>query len=314
MARKTKETQSSEPLPPGAPLDRRTMEKTMADLHRLIEQQEFSSIEEMQAFISNLTAAGPLPKVVPDTPAGKAQELMYQAWEARTRNKRLKLARQALEIWPDCADAYVLLAEETAKTPEEARVLFEQGVQAGERAIGPENFKAWEGHFWGVLETRPYMRALEGLARALAALGEDQAAADRFREMLRLNPNDNQGVRYTLLYAFLAAGDDAGAERLFKQFKDDYSAWWLYGRALLEFRKSGKTKRATKWLKEAITYNLFVVLYLMGGKPFPKHLPEYYGVGDEAEAIYYTIDAVQAWVATPGAFEWLMDVVEAGPG
>jgi len=218
MARKTKETQSSEPLPPGAPLDRRTMEKTMADLHRLIEQQEFSSIEEMQAFISNLTAAGPLPKVVPDTPAGKAQELMYQAWEARTRNKRLKLARQALEIWPDCADAYVLLAEETAKTPEEARVLFEQGVQAGERAIGPENFKAWEGHFWGVLETRPYMRALEGLARALAALGEDQAAADRFREMLRLNPNDNQGVRYTLLYAFLAAGDDAGAERLFKQF------------------------------------------------------------------------------------------------
>lgn len=42
-------------------------------------------------------------------------------------------------ISPDCADAYALPAEATAD-PQEPRRLYEQGVQAGERALGPETF------------------------------------------------------------------------------------------------------------------------------------------------------------------------------
>ena len=47
----------------------------------------------------------------------------------------MKLARQALELWPDCADAYVLLAQ-AASGLERARELLEEGVAAGERAVG----------------------------------------------------------------------------------------------------------------------------------------------------------------------------------
>ncbi len=313
MARKKTETQSSGSMPSGMPIDRRTMEQTMADLHRLLDQQEFESIEEVQAFLSNLPAAGPLPHLAPDTPAGKAQDLMYQAWEARTRNKRVKLARQALEIWPDCADAYVLLAEETCTPPTEARPIYEPAIPAGARAIGPENFKEWDGLFWGMIETRPYMRAVEGLANALYTLGDYPATADQLQKLLRLNPGDNQGARYRLLYLLMTLDHDAAAQSLYKQFKDDYSAWWLYGRALLEFRKSGKGKRSSKLLKEAILYNPTVIFYLVGAKPIPKHLPEYYGMGDEAEAIYYVLDSFHAWLKTAGALDWFLGVVEAGP-
>ncbi len=43
-------------------------------------------------------------------------------------------------------------------------------MAAGERALGPEVFETEAGHFWGVTETRPYMRARFGLARCLEDL------------------------------------------------------------------------------------------------------------------------------------------------
>jgi tetratricopeptide (TPR) repeat protein len=134
-----------------------------------------------------------------------------------TGKRRLDLARRALAISPDCADAHVLLAEAT-EDPHEARRLYEQGVQAGERALGPEMFERDAGHFWGILETRPYMRARQGLAEVLWHLGERQAAIAHLQDMLRLNPKDNQGLRYTLANWLLAVGDDAALGRLLAQY------------------------------------------------------------------------------------------------
>ena len=71
-----------------------------------------------------------------ETPLSKAQDLMYQAFGSHDPKERVKLAKQALELSPDCADAYVLLAEHT-KSRKEALDLFEKGVAAGERALGP---------------------------------------------------------------------------------------------------------------------------------------------------------------------------------
>src|SRR4051794_31904897 len=46
-----------------------------------------------------------------DTPQGQSQGLLFEAFEADDPERRAVLARQALALWPDCADAYVLLAE-----------------------------------------------------------------------------------------------------------------------------------------------------------------------------------------------------------
>jgi hypothetical protein len=77
------------------------------------------------------------------------------------------LAQKALELSPLCADAYVLLAQETARNLDEAIDLYRQGVEAGKKALGKSAFRDDVGHFWGLLETRPYMRARHGLAQAL---------------------------------------------------------------------------------------------------------------------------------------------------
>jgi hypothetical protein len=51
----------------------------------------------------------------------EAQELMYRAWETRGRQARLALAKRALKTSPLCADAYLLLAGESARSAEEAK-------------------------------------------------------------------------------------------------------------------------------------------------------------------------------------------------
>jgi tetratricopeptide (TPR) repeat protein len=129
------------------------------------------------------------------SPLDQARELAIQAAEAHDPRRTIALAKQALALSPDCAEAYYLLADH-ARTRKEALNLFEQAVAAAGRVLGPEFFVEGEGHFWGLLETRPYMRARLALAEALWSAGRRVEAAEHLGEMLRLNPGDNQGVRY----------------------------------------------------------------------------------------------------------------------
>jgi hypothetical protein len=69
----------------------------------------------------------------------QAEDLIYQAWEMSDHKKRSALARKALSISPDCADAYVLLAE-AATAPAKVLELYRKGVEAGERVLGQETF------------------------------------------------------------------------------------------------------------------------------------------------------------------------------
>jgi tetratricopeptide (TPR) repeat protein len=297
-----KPTRQSSAAPP-VHTDRRAMEKSIFDITRLLEQQQFESIDEANAFLQQFIGSKPIPAPAEDmTPVERAQEKMYEAWNA-TGERRVKLAQEALEISPDCADAYVLLAEETARSPEEALKLYEQGRQAGERALGPEAFQEAVGHFWGIIETRPYLRARAGVAECLWATDRYDEAIFHYREMLRLNPNDNQGNRYMLVRLLLKEGRNEELGQLLDQY-DEGSAEWLYTRALWLYRRDGGSRKATKALKEAFEQNRFVPLYLSGLKEPPMHLPEYMSFGDESEAIHYFVENVEAWLDTPGALEW----------
>src|SRR5579871_3678295 len=123
--------------PPPALPDRRLMEQQMMSIGRLLEGREFASLDDVNAYLHGVLAEreGHLREVEPRTPLERAQALVYQALET-TGLRRTKLARQALAVSAECADAYVLLAE-AAQDPHEMRDLYEQGIQAGERALGP---------------------------------------------------------------------------------------------------------------------------------------------------------------------------------
>lgn len=299
------------------PPPRLSMDKAMHDLRKILESQNFESIDDANAFLRQLLSegGGRLPELPPETPLEQAQALIYQAHEERSPKRRAALARRALEISPDCAEAYDLLSSLEPDVTQRL-ALLEQGVAAGRRAIGEENFAEWTGHFWGMVETRPFMRCYVGLAELSWIAFRDRARAiEIFQDMLRLNPGDNQGVRYMLSSCLLEERTPAALPalvKLFKDYGDDASANWAYNRALMLYQqRSRPSEAANRALRDSFESNAYVPPLLLGQRPMPKHLPEYIGRGDENEAVEYVAFAAKAWHTTPGAIEWLEATGEA---
>lgn len=208
---------------------KRPTERVMAEIHHAMADREFSSQEEANDFLQSFVEKQNEAEApdLPLSPREAAQELIYDAWEEPTRRRRIALAKKALKLSADCADAYVILAEDEAEGLEEEARLYAEGVKAGERALGPEGFKKAKGHFWGILETRPYMRARFRLATVLWDLGQRAEAIGHLRDMLRLDPGDHLGVRYLLERAFRAnpfvAALMLGAKKPPKRLADSYA-------------------------------------------------------------------------------------------
>ena len=247
-----------------------------------------------------------------DAALWQAQELMYKAWDAGAKRERIALAKRALDISELCADAHVLLAEEAAKTLVEARRHYEAAAAARERALGPQAFERDAGHFWGLLETRPYMRARAGLAKCLWAAGERAAAIGHYRDMLRLNPNDNQGLRHVLTSWLLATGDHGALEELLAAYDDDVFAEWAYAKTLLALRKGDEADARTA-LAAAWKRNPHVPALLTGAMPIPEHQDDHYTLGSPDEAVIYVLQNRENWTATRGALQWLAETVQTLP-
>ena len=300
-----KEAPGQSESPP--PLSRMSMERTMRELHQVLESQEFASEDESNAFMAEFNARGgsPLqPAGGPRTPSEKAQELAYQAMESDDINTVVELAMQAVELDRRCVDALAILAHAGSETQDELIENLEKTVWMGEQALGEGFFEENAGHFWGILETRPYMRARQELADLLREAGCIDEAIAHYEAMLELNPNDNQGIRDLLLACYLTRGNLDGARQLLDQYDEDASAAFQWSRILESYLARDETK-ATKLLAEARKDNTFVEPYLTGKKRMPSSLPGCYSPGDESEAKYVAVNLRPAWKKHRTAVAWL---------
>jgi len=123
------------------------------------------------------------------------------------------------------------------------------------------------------------MRAKAGLAECLWVLGGREEAVSHLKDMLHLNPNDNQGMSYILMGWLFALNDLKGVSEILVEYEEDSFAEWCYSKALLTFREGGaKASGAIKALKYAVETNPFAPDLLLGTKRMPKTLPPHYSI------------------------------------
>lgn len=299
------EAEAGQPTTPVRPMAMpRVAEREGVRIARLLEGRAFESLAAANAELERLNQDGVAPEAPARelTPLERAQELAYDAMEAQGR-LRIKRARQALAISEDCADAWVLLAEE-ASTADAAVTRYERALLAGAAAIG-DRFASLRGEFWGHLESRPYMRARLGLAGALSDLGRHDEALAHYRALLELNPGDNQGVRYLLLVALLERGLNEEAGVVLAEHGDDLQALWPYGRLLWRLRADGGSPETRAAFDAAIQANPYVVSYLLDPDSIPSDRPPHFALHSREEAAYVAETLADAFAATDGALEWL---------
>ncbi len=285
--------------------DRMNTEKDFAKLMKEIKKQDFKSKDELQNFLDGMVG-----KSLDDLPEmtdkkTRSQDLVYEAYEQPVL-KGKKLIKQALELDPNNADAHNYLAG-IEKDIDKAILRFEKAIKSGERKLGKKFFKEEKGYFWGMIETRPYMRAKAGLADCFYAKKEVDKAIEIYEEMLELNPSDNQGVRYLLSTLLLDKNDLTGFESFIEKSEEEDCAVWNYNNALYKFKKLGQTQESEKSLLQAYKSNPFVIDYMLGFKKMPDEQPQYVGIGDENEAIAYTYGAWSIWDKTDKVFDWLYE-------
>lgn len=274
------------------------MEQEMARLHALLEEQDFDSVDDVNAFLNRNIDKKPSPGRRKASKEEQAADLLYQAWNETNPQRRIKLAQDALLLDPSNGDAYNVLAESTT-VPKEMAYYHKQGMLTEEKRLGEACFEENKGHFWMYMPTRPYMRAKKGYAEACAMMGNLSAAIKHYRELLELNPNDNQGVRDLLFSAYIESEDWKGAEQIIEQFDGDGSSAFTYGRVLVEYGLNGTTPKLTSLIKAAVAQNPFVPPYLHGKKRLPRSMPEYMGFGDDREASVYAMMNHYLWTGKP---------------
>lgn len=259
------------------------------------------NLEDYKTFNSPISWFDDLEKI---DQADTADMLIDEAYNSEDSDEKIALAKKALKTDPDNIDAYLILGEES-NFWDEALEYYYLAVQAAEKILGKSYFEKNKGSFWGLVETRPYMIAKSRLAQALWELDRKHEAIEHMIELIQLNPNDNQGIRYVLSSYLLYLDEDEKFEKLCRQFPNDSGIYFRYNRALFLFKKHGDCKESIKALKDAIKYNKYVPKYLIREDALPDEIPYYYSLNSPEEAIVYAIDSQAAWQKIPGAIKWL---------
>lgn len=245
-------------------------------------------------------------------PEEVAQSLAWEAYDEPDPLRAVALALQATAIDPGCVDAAVTVATRGASSPQSEIAILQDAVREAEKRLGRKFFRENKGDFWGLVETRPYMRARSALAEALWSVGQRAEAIAHYEAMLELNPQDNQGLRYALIGPYFCTDRLNGVQRLLQEYADDDCAVFNWARALERF-VSGDLTAAAHALEHAKSANPHVLPFLTGKRRLPRALPAMYGHGDKNEAIICADALLAAWRHHPAAMKWLKGVPIASP-
>src|SRR5262245_39956673 len=170
-----------------------------------------------------------------------AKEHAAEAWEA-SGARRVELARQALDLWPDCVDAWLALESAGRDAGERVRAA-ESAVAAGARVLhrdpaGPP-VPAGDGE-----DARLYLRARAALAAARRDARDEEGACAEERRLVAEDPDDATGAALSIAARALATGRDADARALLERHAEDAAPGWAWARVLARRREDDRVAAA----------------------------------------------------------------------
>jgi hypothetical protein len=290
------------------PMNQDMVNLSQERLMKYLGEQNFSSEEELKAFLDKNVTGKKIDEILPvenspKTNTEKADDLMYEAYQLDSR-KGINLAKEVLKLDPENVRALNFLAQ-NEPDPVKAETLLDKSIMLAEKQLGKDYFKENRGNFWFIAQTRPYMTAKFGMACCKEALEKDDEAIKIYQEMIKLNPNDNQGARYELARLLLKHYNLTVFHKLHKKYKKEESAHWLFNYTYFAFLIYGAGKLADDALIKAYHANVHVVKIMAGEESLPKNLGEYYSPGSFEEAAYYLMDNLELWTRDLNVIKWV---------
>jgi tetratricopeptide (TPR) repeat protein len=154
------------------------------------------------------------------------------------------------------------------------------------------------------MENRPYLRGLANLALVLVEQKKWAEALAIHKQMLKLNPNDNQGVRWRIGPEYLRVGDNDGAIEAFQKCLHE-EVGCAFGLALAKLRAEGSSAEIGEALLVGFAANRYVAPMLLGESW--ERLDAFHGTNMAEPEWAHDVIAAQAdlWQAVPRSAEQL---------
>ena len=297
-------------------------ERVMAKMQKYLEdkaQGRELSDEEMQALLNEfmqqhnaMAQARPLTSETAET----AMDFLELADRAPSEKKRLQLIDKALELEPDNIDAQLIKLQHGKLSPWEKLRETKNLLDKARHRLEEDGYfsKDCIGRFWGIQETRPFMRAYCSYVYHLFNDGQMYRAMQGATEMLKLCQDDNLGVRYMLAHIYAHFEDEKGMNKLYKKYPEPNSVHFALPQSLLQYRL-GNDAEALKWLRQIYDANPDIKKF------FTKYFrsPLSYYIEPRRGYLFGTIEEFEDCVSayeivygnTPSFFMWCREQVKS---
>ncbi len=282
------------------PISREQFHMENQKLIEHLQTMNLDNVDEINDYLEKNFVGKRIDEVIPakkgrKSNVEKSDDLVYKAYECESDIDKITLINEALKLNPENVRAINLKADCTTDI-DKATSLYKKAMEIGEKQLGEKFFEENKGHFWGIHNTRPYMTAKLNYANILQATkGKDQEAIKELEELLELNPNDNQGVRYQLSIMYLKNRKYQYYLKLHKNFKED-STFWNYNHLIYLLATEGASSKAKKTLAKAVKSNKYVLEIFVGAREVEDAVNiNHYSPGNADEAQIYVNNSVDLW-------------------
>ena len=236
----------------------------------------------------------------------RSEKRIEKAFEQGSVAKARRMLIEAIRLDPGHTKATAILIDDW---PIENQIQVTRELLRIEReALGAETFEENEGHFWGLAETRPFMRRLNTLFDLLRRVGDTEAAIACGEESLRLCPHDNVGARGPLLGLYLGEKNNEAAESLLDAYPDDASGSMTWGRVLFLYACDRKDE-AEQAIENAMMFSPRVAAALIHETTDHQFVADLdgYTMGSFEEAMIVISELESASAAHPEFSAWLRE-------
>ena len=238
----------------------RETEKVFKEFQKYLDEHAGKDVtdEEIERLLNEFMGRynSNLPEPVTPETATSSDDYLELASLASSSRDALKYAKKALELDPYNFDAESIAIEMKANDATGLVQGYEKALRKATKHMEEEGYfeEEYIGNFWGVLETRPYMRLRSSYVRWMIMCGMYGHAKTECEELLRLCENDNMGMRYILMHLYAYFEEEASALALHRQYGSNDETEMLLPLSILYYKR-GDYIKATRYLKRLAKVN-----------------------------------------------------------
>lgn len=160
---------------------------------------------------------------------------------------------------------------------------------------------------WSWMENRPLLRILMNQLHACWRRGESRQATSLAQQLLRLNPNDNQGIRSLLMNAYLEQSEYQQAVDLAQIYDDSFFPEISLGKVLALYQLGQLEAAEAAWLRTKSALKHAKRYLTASSLNPPKFNEEGYGItiGSKEQMWVYRQEMREIWLRARGIMKWL---------